>query len=111
MDHYGNIIIDISGGLWSLKVINLMKVCFYCTSTSSLIKSNLHNGKLLHFHVSNFPSTPPSLSFLLLLPSVAQVLFAARALKVAGATAWVKNVFNNLCPGSEALRAGRFVVL
>lgn len=62
------------------------------------------------YYISTFLiSLPPSSSFLLLLPSVSQVLFAARALKVAGATAWVKNAFNNLCqrsPGSEALRAG-----
>lgn len=68
------------------------------------------------YYISTFLiSLPlPPLSFLLLLPSVSQVLFAAGALKVARATAWVKNAFNNLfqrSPGSEALRAGRFVVL
>lgn len=79
MYHYGNFIIDISGVLKSLKVINLMKVCFYCTSASSLIKSNLHNGKLLHFHVSNFPFFFFSPSFSLLLLRMRKALFMVEA--------------------------------
>lgn len=57
-----------------------MKVCFYCTSASSLIKSNLHNGKLLHFHVSN---SPPLFffSFSLLLASASKVLFMVQAVE------------------------------
>lgn len=54
-----------------------MKVCFYCTSASSLIKSNLHNGKLLHFHVSNFPFFP----LLFTLPSVSKVLLVVKAVE------------------------------
>lgn len=66
--HYGNPINGISGVLQTREVRDLMKVCFYCTSTPALIKSNLHNGKLLHFQLSNFPFFSFSLSpsFLLL---------------------------------------------
>lgn len=58
-----------------------MKVCFYCTSASSLIKSNLHNGKLLHFHVSNFLFFFFFTSFSLLLPGTSKVLFAVKAVE------------------------------
>lgn len=49
---HGNRIIDIHSENHKLNET----IVFYCTSPSSLIKSDLHNMKILNFHVSHFLS-------------------------------------------------------